>query len=114
MTTKYKSVYQENGFAFSENFFNFFPFKLISGSYKNALKNDTDIIISKQTALNLFKQGHVKALLATDVAARGIDVPGVTHVINYDEPNTLEDYTHRIGRTGRAGNMGKAVTFVVG
>ncbi|MFT3919439.1 ABC transporter permease [Cloacibacterium sp.] len=54
MTTKYKSVYQENGFAFSENFFNFFPFKLISGSYKNALKNDTDIIISKQTALNLF------------------------------------------------------------
>lgn len=69
---------------------------------------------ARQTALNLFKQGHVKALLATDVAARGIDVPGVTHVINYDEPNTLEDYTHRIGRTGRAGNMGKAVTFVVG
>ena len=69
---------------------------------------------ARQTALNLFKQGHVKTLLATDVAARGIDVPGVTHVINYDEPNTLEDYTHRIGRTGRAGNTGKAVTFVVG
>lgn len=59
MTTKYKSVYQENGFAFSENFFNFFPFKLISGSYKNALKNDTDIIISKQTALNLFGKTDV-------------------------------------------------------
>ena len=59
MTTKYKSVYQENGFAFSENFFNFFPFKLISGSYKNALKNDTDIIISKQTAQNLFGKTDV-------------------------------------------------------
>lgn len=59
MTTRYKSVYQENGFAFSENFFNFFPFKLISGSYKNALKNDTDIIISKQTALNLFGKTDV-------------------------------------------------------
>ncbi len=69
---------------------------------------------ARQTALNLFKQGHVKTLLATDVAARGIDVPGVSHVINYDEPNTLEDYTHRIGRTGRAGLTGKAVTFVIG
>ncbi len=59
MTTKYKTVYQDNGFAFSENFFNFFPFKLISGSYKNALKNDTDIIISKQTALNLFGKTDV-------------------------------------------------------
>lgn len=69
---------------------------------------------ARQAALTKFKQGHVKTLLATDVAARGIDVPGVTHVINYDEPNTLEDYTHRIGRTGRAGNGGKALTFVVG
>ena len=59
MTTKYKTVYQDNGFAFSENFFNFFPFKLISGSYKNALKNDTDIIISKQTAQNLFGKTDV-------------------------------------------------------
>ena len=59
MTTKYKTVYQDNGFAFSENFFIFFPFKLISGSYKNALKNDTDIIISKQTAQNLFGKTDV-------------------------------------------------------
>ena len=59
MTTKYKTVYQDNGFAFSENFFNFFPFKLIFGSYKNALKNDTDIIISKQTAQNLFGKTDV-------------------------------------------------------
>jgi superfamily II DNA/RNA helicase len=59
-----------------------------------------------------FKQGRVKALLATDVASRGIDIVNVTHVINYDEPTTYEDYVHRIGRTGRAGKGGKALTFV--
>lgn len=59
MVTKTKTTYIEGGMSFSENFFNFFPFKLISGSYKNALKNDTDIIISKQTALNLFGKTDV-------------------------------------------------------
>lgn len=66
----------------------------------------------RQKALGLFKQDHVKVLVATDVAARGLDISGVSHVINYDLPATYEDYTHRIGRTGRAGKTGKALTFV--
>lgn len=67
---------------------------------------------ARQRALTDFKRGKVKALLATDVAARGIDIDGVTHVINFDEPQTYDDYVHRIGRTGRAGKLGKALTFV--
>ena len=51
-------------------------------------------------------------LVATDVAARGLDIPKVTHVINYDVPNSYEEYVHRIGRTGRAGEIGKALTFI--
>ena len=66
----------------------------------------------RQKALGLFKQNHVNVLVATDVAARGLDINGVSHVINYDLPATYEDYTHRIGRTGRAGAVGKALTFV--
>ncbi len=67
---------------------------------------------ARQQALQQFKRGFAQALLATDVAARGIDIDGVTHVINYDEPNCYDDYVHRIGRTGRAGKTGKALTFV--
>lgn len=63
-------------------------------------------------ALTAFKTNRVRVLVATDVAARGIDVNGVTHVINYDQPATYEDYVHRIGRTGRAGKTGQALTFV--
>ena len=66
----------------------------------------------RQKALGLFKQDHVNVLVATDVAARGLDISGVSHVINYDLPSTYEDYTHRIGRTGRAGKTGKALTFI--
>ena len=66
----------------------------------------------RQKALGLFKQNHVRVLVATDVAARGLDISGVSHVINYDLPATYEDYTHRIGRTGRAGKTGKALTFI--
>ncbi|HWU24354.1 MAG TPA: DEAD/DEAH box helicase [Candidatus Paceibacterota bacterium] len=66
----------------------------------------------RQKALGLFKQDQVKVLVATDVAARGLDISGVSHVINYDLPGTYEDYTHRIGRTGRAGKTGKALTFI--
>ena len=67
---------------------------------------------ARQKALNDFKQGKVNVLVATDVAARGIDVSDVTHVINYQVPQTMDSYIHRIGRTGRAGNRGKAFTFV--
>lgn len=67
---------------------------------------------ARQRALDTFKRGYTKVLLATDVAARGIDIENVSHVINYDEPNSYEDYIHRIGRTGRAGKIGKALTFV--
>lgn len=63
-------------------------------------------------ALEAFKAGKVSVLVATDVAARGIDIPAVSHVINYDLPSTYEDYVHRIGRTGRAAHKGKALTFV--
>jgi ATP-dependent RNA helicase RhlE len=66
----------------------------------------------RQRALQKFKSGQVRVLVATDVAARGIHVDNVTHVINYDLPNTFEDYVHRIGRTGRAKKRGKALTFV--
>lgn len=66
----------------------------------------------RQRSLNRFKSGQVKVLVATDVAARGIHVDGVTHVINYDLPNTFEDYVHRIGRTGRGTKRGQALTFV--
>ena len=66
----------------------------------------------RQRALAKFKSGNARVLVATDVAARGIHIESVTHVINYDLPNTFEDYVHRIGRTGRAEKRGKALTFV--
>lgn len=66
----------------------------------------------RQRALTEFKEGNVQVLLATDVASRGLDIEGVSHVVNYDVPATYEDYVHRIGRTGRAGKVGTAVTFV--
>ncbi len=66
----------------------------------------------RQRSLAKFKQDEVKILVATDVAARGIDVPDVTHVINYSQPNTYSDYIHRIGRAGRAGKVGYALTFI--
>ncbi len=67
---------------------------------------------ARQQALDLFKQDQINILIATDVAARGLDVHDITHVINYDMPNTYEDYVHRIGRTGRANKKGNALTFV--
>ena len=66
----------------------------------------------RQKALGLFKDNQIQVLVATDVAARGLDIKGVSHVINYDIPATYEDYIHRIGRTGRAGKTGKALTFI--
>jgi superfamily II DNA/RNA helicase len=67
----------------------------------------------RERALARFEQGQVEALVATDVAARGIDVEGITHVINYDTPEDRDAYVHRIGRTGRAGSQGTGVSFVL-
>lgn len=66
----------------------------------------------RQQALKRFKSGQIQVLVATDVAARGIHVDNVSHVINYDLPNTFEDYVHRIGRTGRGSERGVALTFL--
>jgi superfamily II DNA/RNA helicase len=68
--------------------------------------------VSREKALKRFREGKLKVLVATDVAARGIDVEGVTHVVNYSCPEDEKTYVHRIGRTGRAGASGVAVTFV--
>lgn len=66
----------------------------------------------RERALRQFKAGDVNIMVATDVAARGLDIPHVSHVINFDAPKQYEDYVHRIGRTGRAGKAGNALTFV--
>ena len=62
-------------------------------------------------ALRSFRSGRTPVLVATDVAARGLDIPHVTHVINFDLPSDIDDYVHRIGRTGRAGKKGLATAF---
>jgi superfamily II DNA/RNA helicase len=66
----------------------------------------------RQKALKRFKDNQIKILVATDVAARGIDVADITHVVNYSTPQTYGDYVHRIGRAGRAGRLGYALTFI--
>ncbi len=66
----------------------------------------------REAVMRSFRSGELKVLVATNVASRGLDIPEISHVINYDMPGNLEEYIHRIGRTGRIGNAGKAVTFV--
>jgi ATP-dependent RNA helicase RhlE len=66
----------------------------------------------RQAALTGFRNGSIKILVATDIAARGIDVLSISHVINYDMPESTDDYIHRIGRTGRVNKSGDALTFV--
>ena len=80
-----------------------FPVDSLHGDMKQTSRNRT---------LTGLRSGRTKVLVATDVAARGIDVPGISHVINYDLPKNAEDYVHRIGRTGRAGATGEAVSLV--
>ncbi|MCW8830983.1 MAG: helicase-related protein, partial [Gammaproteobacteria bacterium] len=67
---------------------------------------------ARTKALADFKAGKVRVLVATDIAARGIDIDQLPHVVNYELPNIAEDYVHRIGRTGRAGNEGEAMSLV--
>ena len=66
---------------------------------------------ARQKAMSSFRDGEARILVATDIAARGIDVPGISHVINFDLPDEAESYVHRIGRTGRNGASGVAVTL---
>ncbi len=80
-----------------------FPITALHGGYDQA---------ARSLVMAGFRAGRFKALVATDVASRGLDVDKVTHVVNYSVPRELEDYTHRIGRTGRAGRTGTAITFV--
>jgi superfamily II DNA/RNA helicase len=79
---------------------------LVSAIHGNKTQNQ------RQRSLDMFRQGKVNILIATDVVARGIDVNNITHVINYELPESYDHYLHRIGRTGRAGKRGKAITFV--
>ncbi len=66
----------------------------------------------REDALRSFRGGHTPVMVATDVAARGLDIPNVTNVVNFDLPTNIDDYVHRIGRTGRAGNTGAALSFI--
>jgi superfamily II DNA/RNA helicase len=86
--------------------------ELVSRGFKAEAMHGDKTQGQRQRALSKFREDRVNILVATDVAARGIDVDGITHVVNYDLPQTYDDYTHRIGRAGRAGNKGYAVTFV--
>lgn len=84
---------------------------LASGNIKSQAIHGDKSQNARQTALNNFKNGEIKVLIATDIAARGIDIDELSHVINYNLPNIPETYVHRIGRTGRAGLGGTAISF---
>jgi ATP-dependent RNA helicase RhlE len=88
--------------------------KLISAGVTTATLHSNRSQNQRLAALKAFKTGTVRVLVATDIAARGIDVEGISHVINFDFPPQPEDYVHRIGRTGRAQAIGDAISFVTG
>jgi len=85
-------------------------FLTAAGIHANAIHGNKSQA-QRERALQLFRQGEVPVLVATDIAARGIDIPGVSHVVNFDLPNVPEQYVHRIGRTARAGADGAAIAF---
>ncbi len=85
---------------------------LVQRGFKSESIHGNKTQASRQKALTMFKNNHIQILVATDVAARGLDIANVSHVINYDLPATYDDYVHRIGRTGRADKQGKALTFL--
>ncbi len=86
--------------------------ELIYRGFKAASIHGNKSQNQRQRALTDFKNDYIQILLATDIASRGLDINNVTHVINYELPESYEDYIHRIGRTGRAGKLGVALTFV--
>ncbi|WP_048151358.1 DEAD/DEAH box helicase [Palaeococcus ferrophilus] len=87
--------------------------KLYRKGYRAAALNGDMPQRARERTLQRFREGRVRVLVATDVAARGIDVKNTTHVLNYSIPQNPEAYVHRIGRTGRAGRKGKAITFIM-
>ena len=88
--------------------------QLLRAGYKVASLQGDMTQYARQEALDGFRDGSLKILVATDIAARGLDVLSISHVINYDMPDTADAYTHRIGRTGRVNNTGEAYTLVTG
>jgi ATP-dependent RNA helicase RhlE len=86
--------------------------KLEAAGHATATIHSNRSQVQRQRALESFRAGRVRILVATDIAARGIDVDGISHVINFDFPHVPEDYVHRIGRTGRASLNGEAISFV--
>ena len=86
--------------------------KLEARGYASAPLNGDIVQAQRERTIDRFKKGHLDVVVATDVAARGLDVERITHVINYDIPYDTEAYTHRIGRTGRAGRKGEAILFI--
>jgi ATP-dependent RNA helicase RhlE len=85
--------------------------QLLKGGYRATSLQGNLSQNRRQAALDGFRDGTFQVLVATDIAARGIDVSGISHVINYDMPDTVDAYTHRIGRTGRAARTGDAFTL---
>ncbi|KAH6761083.1 P-loop containing nucleoside triphosphate hydrolases superfamily protein [Perilla frutescens var. hirtella] len=79
--------------------------------YPSTAIHGDKVQFERERALRSFRSGHTPILVATDVAARGLDIPHVAHVINFDLPRVIDDYVHRIGRTGRAGKSGMATAF---
>jgi ATP-dependent RNA helicase RhlE len=85
---------------------------LLAGGIKCAALHADRTQSERSAAVEGFKSGRFKALIATDIAARGIDIDGIGHVVNYDVPPSVEGYVHRVGRTGRAESIGTALTLV--
>lgn len=88
--------------------------KLVKHKIQSAAIHGNKSQGARQKAIEDFKQDRIRVLVATDIAARGIDIDGITHVINYDLPHIVENYVHRIGRTARAGTSGEAISFCTG
>jgi len=88
--------------------------KLAAAGYRSASLQGNLSQSRRQASLDGFRDGTFQILVATDIAARGIDVAGISHVINFDIPSTPDSYIHRIGRTGRATRSGEAITFITG
>jgi ATP-dependent RNA helicase DDX3X len=81
-------------------------------NYSSIAIHGDKVQLKRQEAIKRFSQGEVPILIATDVASRGLDFPNVPYVFNFDMPTNIDDYVHRIGRTGRCGNKGTAFSFI--